>query len=140
MFGSLRILEQGTDATVMRQKVLANNIANVDVPNFKRSELNFESELKRAIEAKSYLKSAQHLPLRRSHPLHIDQASLRGPKAHEVKPQVRTDYLSTMRNDGNNVDIEEEVSKLVRNQLQYTLFMDRISSKFRKWNMFIRPA
>ena len=32
------LLERGVDAAVLRNKILANNIANVDVPHFKRSE------------------------------------------------------------------------------------------------------
>ena len=43
------LLEKGLDTESLRRKVIANNIANVDVPHFKRSEVNFESELKRGI-------------------------------------------------------------------------------------------
>jgi len=39
------------DASLIRRDVISNNIANADVPNFKRSVVNFESELKRALNS-----------------------------------------------------------------------------------------
>lgn len=45
------LLERGLGAATQRRKVITDNIANADVPNFKRSEVVFESMLKRAIES-----------------------------------------------------------------------------------------
>ncbi len=133
---SLRLLERALDTAVLRRKVLANNIANVDVPHFKRSELSFEAEIKRAVDAKKEL-SAQP-PLRAIHPLHIVKRS--APAMEGVMPRIHIDYNSTMRNDGNNVDIEDEANKLVRNQLQYNLLVDRLTGTFRHLNTLIRSA
>ena len=133
---SLDLLEKGIDVNVLRRKVFANNIANVDVPHFKRSEVSFEAELKRAFDKK--LAVDEQEPLRTNHPLHIQKRDYAGPDA--VGARVHLDYNSEMRNDGNNVDIEDEVSKLVRNQLQYNLLVDRIASNFRKWNSYLRPS
>ena len=44
------LLQREMDVTSLRYQVSANNLANSEVPNFKRSEVNFESELKRAFE------------------------------------------------------------------------------------------
>ena len=43
------LLEKTMNAETLRRKVISNNIANADVPHFKRSEVNFASELKRAV-------------------------------------------------------------------------------------------
>jgi len=45
------ILQRAMDASLIRRDVISNNIANADVPNFKRSVVNFESELKRALNS-----------------------------------------------------------------------------------------
>ena len=41
------ILNESMDATALRNNVIANNIANVDTPKFKRSEVIFEENLKK---------------------------------------------------------------------------------------------
>jgi flagellar basal-body rod protein FlgB len=37
------LIERSLDVESLRRKVISNNIANVDIPHFKRSEVNFES-------------------------------------------------------------------------------------------------
>ena len=54
MMGTNYILEKSLDVESLRKKVIADNVANVDVPHFKRSEVNFESELKRALDNNKY--------------------------------------------------------------------------------------
>ena len=43
---SVDLLQRAMDANTLRYQVSANNIANAEVPNYKRQEVNFESELK----------------------------------------------------------------------------------------------
>ncbi len=136
MTQSMKMLEKGLDTTSLRQKVIANNIANVDVPHFKRSEVSFESELKRVLDFNR--QRMEEPPLLTADPKHISTRPHRKPK--NVAPNIHTDYHSTMRNDGNNVDIEDETSKLVRNQLRYHLMIDRLASSFRHLNFLLRPG
>lgn len=42
---SFQRLQGGIDAAYKRQSALANNVANQDTPNFKRSDVSFESIL-----------------------------------------------------------------------------------------------
>ena len=41
------LLQRSMDVATLRRQVIADNIANADVPNFKRSVVDFESSLKR---------------------------------------------------------------------------------------------
>ena len=41
----MNILEKSLDASSLRHKVLSNNIANVDTPDFKRSDVDFNQVL-----------------------------------------------------------------------------------------------
>jgi flagellar basal-body rod protein FlgB len=45
-FKILNQLEKALDATNLRNKILADNIANIDTPGFKRSDINFQAVLK----------------------------------------------------------------------------------------------
>jgi flagellar basal-body rod protein FlgB len=45
------ILEKTLDATWKRNEVISNNIANVDTPQFKRSNVSFEDELNKALDS-----------------------------------------------------------------------------------------
>lgn len=131
---TMQMLEMGLGAAATRRQVLANNIANVDVPHFKRSEVAFEMELKRAVESKK--KELQDPAIQTLHPSHI--SGRKGRDYRTVNPSVITDYNSSMRNDGNNVDIEDEVTKLNRNQMHFNLMVDQIGGKLRLLNSLIR--
>lgn len=133
---TMDMLEKGLDTAVLRQQVLANNISNADTPNFKRSDVIFEAELKRAVESQK--KENSNPELNTLYPEHFSNSQ---PKEWQrVHPVTHTDYLSSMRNDGNNVDIENEVSQLVKNQMQYSLIVERLGSQFRLMNSLIRTA
>ena len=54
---SIDLLQREMDVTSLRYQVTANNLANSEVPNFKRSTVNFESELKRAFESEEKAKN-----------------------------------------------------------------------------------
>ncbi|NLK51253.1 MAG: flagellar basal body rod protein FlgB [Syntrophomonadaceae bacterium] len=113
-------LERGLDASTLRQRVLANNLANVETPNFKRSEVSFEEELKKAQAQKA------NLALVRTHPRHRPNFSL----LKEVRPRIYMDSASTMRNDGNNVDVDSENAKLAINSLNYNTLTQQLSSQY----------
>lgn len=132
----MRLMEKGLNVAMLRREVLADNIANVDVPNFKRSEVAFESMVRRSLDQRRAEEARP--PLRTLHEKH--QSGRKAEDFLTVKPKVFTDYLSSMRNDGNNVDMEDEVNKMVRNQMLYSLLVDRVGSDFRQMNYLIRMA
>ncbi len=45
------LIHRAMDASLIRENIIANNLANQEVPNFKRSNLVFESELKKALDS-----------------------------------------------------------------------------------------
>jgi len=129
---TLDILHRTMDVALLRRTVLADNIANADTPNFKRSTINFESELKRALgsEKQSGLEAAmtnvRHIPFNRVYDY------------KEVGPRRVLDYLSTADNNGNNVDLEEESMLLMENQLSYDLMSRVVSNQFAQLNLVLR--
>ena len=58
---SIDLLQRELDVTSLRYQVSANNLANSEVPNFKRSVVNFESELKNALDSEEIAKNSFQL-------------------------------------------------------------------------------
>lgn len=129
---SINILHRTMDVALLRRGVLADNIANADTPNFKRSRVNFESELKRALDTEgkkgmeAALTNVRHIPFNRVYDY------------KDVGPRRVLDYLSTADNNGNNVDLEEESMLLLENQLSYDLMTRIVSNQFTQLNLVLR--
>ena len=128
----LDILHRTMDVAVFRRAVIADNLANADTPNFKRSVINFESQLKRALDSENVGTVSQavtherHIPFRRT----MDY--------RDVGPRRILDYLSTADNNGNNVDAETEAMAAMQNQLTYDLLTRVVSNQFAQVNLVLR--
>jgi flagellar basal-body rod protein FlgB len=111
-------LKKGLDAESLRQRVIANNIANVNTPNFKKSTINFESILKKALGRDS-------INLITSDPRHYGAS----PRLAELRPEIQVNRTTSMREDGNNVDIDEEMTKLAENSIEYQATARELSER-----------
>jgi flagellar basal-body rod protein FlgB len=127
------LVHRAMDANLLRRDVIANNIANAEVSHFKRSDLTFESELKRALDTE---KQRPVLELTRTDPRHISNWQPRDYR--DVQPRRVVDYTTTSKNDGNNVDMEQEFMSALQNQLLYTLLAQAQSFEFSQVNLVLR--
>jgi len=130
---TIDILHKGMDVSVLRRQVISDNIANADVPNFKRSTVNFEASLKKALESE---KVEPLLPMATDDPRHI--ASFAPSDYRSVEPRRVLDYLTTSKNNGNNVDAEQEMMDSLTNQLSYTLQAQSINFEFNQVSLVLR--
>ncbi|HMV42265.1 MAG TPA: flagellar basal body rod protein FlgB [Leptospiraceae bacterium] len=131
------LLERGLNNASFKRRILADNIANADVPHFKRSEVTFEANLKRALESEESEKK-HAVPTQISHEKHIEFFKPLNYK--DVQSKANVDYLTTMRADGNNVDIEKEMTEVSHNQMAYTIMVERLNQNFRLLNTVIRTV
>ncbi|PJZ27367.1 flagellar basal body rod protein FlgB [Leptospira hartskeerlii] len=131
------LLERGLNAASMKRKVLADNIANADVPHFKRSEVLFESMIKRALESEK-IEASKAIPTRIEDERHISFFTPLDYKS--VQPKANIDYLTTVRADGNNVDPEKEVMEASNSQMQYMMMVERMNANFRDLKNVMRLA
>jgi flagellar basal-body rod protein FlgB len=129
----MEILTREMEVATVRRNIIANNIANANTPNFKRSELNFESSLKRALDSET---ARQPFPQYLTDPKHI--AFNKPVDWRQVRPRQVLDYLTESKNNGNNVDIEQEGMDSLNNQLMYTTLAQVISSEFQRVNIVLR--
>ena len=127
---SIDLLQREMDVSSLRYQVTANNLANAEVPNFKRQTVNFESELKRAFDSEEKAKNA--FQLNRTDDRHI---AINQPYDYrEVQPRRVTDYLSTAKANGNNVDAETEANNILQIQMQYRMLTQLTSFEFDQIN------
>ncbi|MGO0121694.1 flagellar basal body rod protein FlgB [Desulfothermobacter acidiphilus] len=118
-------LLRSLDASALRQRVIADNLANVDTPGFKKGEVSFEAELRRALDPS--------LPLKTTDPRHFP-----APVPVELlHPRVQRDYFTSMRPDGNNVDVDEQMVNLVVNGLNYHALIQLASGRYSSWHYLI---
>ncbi|MCL2767056.1 MAG: flagellar basal body rod protein FlgB [Peptococcaceae bacterium] len=112
-------LIKSLDTSALRQRVSANNIANVNTPYFKKSSVEFESYLQRAL-------SQDPMPMRATHARHFGNQ----PGLDAVRPEVIRHRMTLMRTDLNNVDIDEEMTKMAANSIMYQTLTKLISDKY----------
>ena len=93
-FNYINVLDKAADASWIRNEAISNNIANVNTPGYKRQDVNFEEQLRRAMKNSRYTsidERVANVDLERLNPItYRDHATL------------------SYRLDGNNVDIDTE--------------------------------
>lgn len=105
VFDYVNVLQKAADASWLRNDVLANNIANIDTPGYKRQDVDFETQLKQAL---------------RSTRFKTVDARVADINTTELNARVYTDSPGfSYRLDGNNVDIDTETAELAANQIKY---------------------
>jgi flagellar basal-body rod protein FlgB len=102
-------LERALDGASLRHRALAENLANVNTPGYKRLEVDFVTALRRAV-------AGADVPLRRTDARHLPGEA--GALA-EVRPSAWRVQETTGRADRNNVDPDAELAKLAENTLLY---------------------
>lgn len=119
------VLEKGIYASSLRHKVLSNNIANVNTPKFKRSDVSFEEYLQGSLAG-----NGKKLPLARTHDKHIDASG----SSAALSVDTQSDY--SVRTDGNNVDIDFEMAEMAKN----TIYYDSVTQQLSRYYSVIKNA
>lgn len=121
------LLKSALNASQLRQEAISNNIANVNTPNYKANRVVFEEKLQRAVGGTS-------VNLKATHANHF------GTSKQEIEAKVVKDQNTSMRNDGNNVDIDMEMSNLAANQILYNTLVQQIDGKISTLRYVIREG
>ena len=125
---SIPLLVKSLDASMLRARTIANNIANVNTPGYQRVEVSFEDELRKALDTtklKGTRTNEKHLPLGR-----LDISGL--------NPKVEKPVDPTLPSGVNNVDIDSEMAKLAENQLLFNFSAKFLKGKYTKLNAAIQ--
>ncbi len=130
------MLKNAMDGAGAAHGVIANNIANVNTPNFRRSDVSFKDALA-ATEPSAG--DPDQLGLAITSDRHFALDSAQGAKPFAVTTTVQDNQQ--MRVDGSNVDVDQEMAKLSLNsayaqtmgqllQNQYSRLRQAIQERF----------
>lgn len=119
IYNYINVLDKAADAANTRNEIIANNLANVDTPNYKRKDVAFENLLEQALVGSGTLDSRiagvnEHLP-RFNGTIYTDSSTL------------------SYRLDGNNVDVDTESAMLAENQIRYNALVSQIGQEFARY-------
>ena len=98
-----RLLSRLLSASALRERVLAENIANQNVPGYQRRDVTFEDALRQRIAA--------------------------GRQHEDVVPRILVDTASPAGPDGNSVSLELETSAMRENRIAYELYATMLQSR-----------
>lgn len=104
-------LEAGIRAESLRQKTIANNIANLETPGYRRIGVKFEELLARALDSSGAADLSEM------------EALIYQPKQTPVK------------SNGNDVNLEVEVGEMVKNTLRHKVYIRVLSKKYRQMEL-----
>jgi flagellar basal-body rod protein FlgB len=105
---TFQTLDLALGASGKRQEVLANNLANVNTPGYKRLDVQFDGMLAKAVESARAGDRTELVKLR---------------------PGVATDESVTVRADGNSVDVDQEMANLAENNIRYNALVQLTQKK-----------
>ena len=109
----LATLERYLDLTAFRHSLITSNMANVDTPLYRTLDIDFRTELRRAM-----LQQTDGFP---------------EPRVREVRGLIE-------RPDGNNVSMDREGLLMAKTQLQFQAGVQLLRAEFRRLNMAIREG
>ncbi|CAM3702890.1 flagellar basal body rod protein FlgB [Mesobacillus zeae] len=118
-------LEKAMDYSTLKQKVISQNIANVDTPQYKKKDVSFKSVLDEAMGTRleANKTSIRHLDFKEN-----------GESGYGTVIRQNVNY----NHNGNGVDLDKEMSDLATNQIYYNALTERLSGKFNSLQTVIR--
>jgi len=124
---TFQALEHAINISQKRHTLIASNISNVDTPGYKAKDADFRSALTRA------LKSGHGVDLARTNPNHIDleRDAASGLEVVEKKGEW---------NGYNWVNIDQEMTKLAKNNLIYRASVETLLRKIALLKEVIREG
>ena len=112
------VLQRALDGAWQRERAIANNIANSETPGYKAINVSFEDSLEREIRKIGNSTQTKE---------QINQA-LEDIKNSEIN--VFSDYSTSERADGNNVNLDLENIEMAKTQIQYTYLTRSMTDMF----------
>ena len=107
------VLKNGLDFQSARNLMISTNVSNMETPDFKAHDINFEQQLR------EFIKSGGQIQMKSTNNKHFGPSN-DGIKSMEPEPFQLND---PEKSNGNNVNVDKEMGKLAENQIMYTAFI-----------------
>ena len=115
-----RAVKSSLNAAALNQRLISDNIANAETPGYKAWRLNFNH----------YFYTAKRA-------LDIEKTDWMPP---DPRSFIFRDSSTSMRLDGNNVDVEREMVELARNALTYSTMIELLQRRGKLIMMAVREG
>lgn len=126
LFGNtFNLMEQSLAYANEKNRTISANVANVDTPHYKAKDVTFDQTLNETMN--------QSFDTKRTHTKHMPFGN-----EQKVPHKVITKHQTSYNHNGNNVDIDKEMSELAKNQIYYQGLVDRMNGKFNNLQTVIR--
>jgi flagellar basal-body rod protein FlgB len=106
----ITLLNKDLDGLWTRQQAISDNIANMETPGYQDKTVSFEDQLRQQLEVSG-----------------SEQDVVDG--IQNVVPEVQQSD-TTLRADGNGVDLEQQNTEMARTELNYNTSLQEISDSF----------
>jgi flagellar basal-body rod protein FlgB len=120
---TVELLGKNIDLRARNQNLISSNIANAETPNYVPKSLAFEDELQGALKGGGggapAITNSRHLPLRGP-----------GNRLQSVTGHVVETPAKTPGKDGNAVEFENEMGRMMENQVMYNASVQILAKKF----------
>lgn len=113
-------IKKGLDVSAIRQKTISSNISNLNTPNYKVNRVEFEKHLTNATDK---------ISLNKTHQMHFGLDSL--------EATVEKRETTFLNDNGNNVDVDFEMTELAANEIYYNVLVSQINAKLSNLNYVI---
>jgi flagellar basal-body rod protein FlgB len=107
------LIDAGIRAEALRQKAIANNIANLETPGYRRIDVKFEELLVRC------LRSSEEFDL------------------SEIEPQLYRPKQTPVKSNGNDVNLEAEIGQMIKDTLRHKTYIRLLSKKYNQIDLAI---
>lgn len=101
-------LEAGLRAETARQKTIAGNLANIQTPEYKSTDISFEDMLREAIKSERDF----------------------DPKSIEL--EIYEPLATKVKANGNDVSLEAEVGRMIKNAMKHTAYVRLLNKKYQQ--------
>ncbi len=120
---SYSLVKKGLDVSSLRNRAINSNIVNFNTPDYKANKVRFEEVLTNSLGS---------LELRTTHMDHFGVASI-----DDFQPETTKRKTTRLNDNGNNVDVDLEMTELAANELYYSALVRQVSSKLSSLNYVI---
>jgi len=124
---NIEIITSALAGSARRGELIANNLANVSTPGYKRQDIDFKSALKKEMD------SASSVELKTTQNNHLAFS-------RQYSAVQNSENSRISRNDGNSVDIEVEMAELAKNTIYYNVMTKRAAGYFSTLNQVIQQG
>src|SRR5690625_3124708 len=118
------VLKNALNASSLRQEAISSNISNANTPGYKVNRVEFESLLKQATNGSG---------MKNTRDKHFGVQGI-----NQVQAEVTKKTNTSVKDNGNNVDIDYEMTELAANSLYYQSLISQLNSKYSMFRTVIK--